>query len=155
VFGKSKDLEKDNARFDPQIGTVLDGLKALTLPQLAASVMAKGFSADYQAGDAGSDADGIASGFSPYPPFKLHDTTIRGGAQEGEAAADPTSSRAKWLQIKDLVAEGLQALEKASLIVQTEHFDGVATAVAYTTTRSGRDAITQNTVESLVAAGTP
>ena len=154
MFGKTKNHDKDDTRFDPQIGAVLDGLKALTVPQLAAAVMAKVFSADYQAGDTGWDVDSAASAFSPAPSFKLRDTTIGSQEREAAAAADPTSRRAKWLQIKDLTAEGLQALEKASLIVQTEHFTGVSTEIAYTTTRAGRDAITQNTVESVVTAAT-
>jgi hypothetical protein len=156
MFGKSKDNdgdnEKDNAKFDPQIGTVLDGLKSLTLPQLAAAVMAKCFTADYQSGDTGWDVASIAGAFSPYPAPNIRDTTIKSQQREAAAAADPTSNRAKWLQIKDLVTEGLQALEKASLVVQSDHFTGVATDISFTTTRAGRDAISQHTVETVVAA---
>ena len=154
MFGKKDDHSKDDARFDPQLGTVLAGLVHLPMPQLATAVMTKGFTAEYDPGNLGSSASDIASAFSPYPDGRLSDTTIRGGRREGEAAADPTSNRFKWMQLKDLVSEGLQALEKASMIVQTEHFDGVATSIAYTTTRLGRDALTQNAVERVAAGGT-
>jgi hypothetical protein len=154
VFGKKdKGSEDDNARFDPQVGSVLEEIKSLKLPQLAASVMSKAFSGDYQPGDTGWDVDVIAGFFSPMPTVKISDTMTGGRKRIAEAIGDPASNRAKWLEIKDLVGEGVQALVKVSLLVQSERFTGVTTEVTYTTTRAGRDAIMQDSVESLVRAG--
>jgi hypothetical protein len=76
---------------------------------------------------------------------------VRRRAQE---LSDPTSNRAKFAQLEELLGEGFQALEKASLVEPKTSFDGVATHVGYVTTRLGRDALAQNAVDRVLAGGT-
>jgi hypothetical protein len=150
MFGKHKD---SRGGWDPELAAKYDRLNALTLPQLGAAVMAQGFAVEEGPGAYGPDADGIAYGFSPTPPANIRDSTIHGQQQAFREANDPTSDRYKWLQLKELVAEGLQALEQASLVHQNSQFDGVATNIGYVPTRLGREALAQGAVERILSGG--
>jgi hypothetical protein len=152
MFGKHDD-DDNQSGFDPGLPAELARLSALSVPQLAAEVMAKGFVAAENPGSGGTDAGGIAHAFSPEPAFKMRDGTIHAQQQAQREADDPTSDRYKWLLLKDLAAEGLQALEHASLILATSHFDGVATSNGYVTTRAGRAALADGSVERVVSGG--
>jgi hypothetical protein len=154
MFGKHDD-DQDSAPqtasgFDPNLASEFARMSALSLPQLAAEVMAKGFDANEDPHSGGSSASGIADAISPQPEFRLRDSTVKAQLAAQREAADPTSDRYKWLQLKHIVAEGLQALEHASLIVAVSHFDGVATSNGFVTTRAGRTAITQASVAQVV-----
>jgi hypothetical protein len=91
--------------------------------------------------------------YSPSPPFKLGDNAMRAQRQTEDESHDPSSPRAKRLQLQDLLAEGMQALENASLVYLTEIWAGNATHLAYKTTRLGRAALQQNAVERIVSGG--
>ncbi len=110
LFGRKQedDWEKPN----PQLDAELERLSALSLPQLAAEVMTKGFTSDYDPSVTGSQADDIADEFCPRPQFKLRDTTVHAQVRASEEASDPTSTRAKFLRLRDLVGEGLSNLRK-------------------------------------------
>jgi len=151
-FGRKQDEpEKSN----PQLDAELDRLSALSLPQLAAEVMTEGFSSEYDPGDAGRTVVVIAAGFCPGPPLRLRDTTIRAQKRASKEASDPNSTQAKYLRLQDLVREGLQTLEKASLVQPKTTNQGEATMVGYVTTRLGRDALERHAVDRVLAGGTP
>ena len=86
--------------------------------------------------------------------YLFSDTTIRAQRRAAEQASDPTSTRAKFLCLQDVVAEGLQSLEKASLLETKASFNGVATQIGYVTTRLGRDALARNAVDRILVGGT-
>ena len=152
LFGKKKDDEWEQP--NPKLDAELARLNALPLPQLAAEVMTKGFSANYDPTVSPVQADFLVDDFCPRPRLHLfRDTTIRGQRRAAEELSDPTSTRAKFAQLEDLLGEGLQALEKASLVEPKSSFDGVATQVGYVTTRLGRDALAQNAVDRVLAGG--
>lgn len=121
------------------IDTEFARLGALSLPQLAAEVMTKAFSPQYQPGD---DLIGIGSIFEVYcPPTrdpKYYDVT--------------TESQ---LRLQDLLAEGVQLLEQARLV----RLDGAQSqgifSMGYVTTRLGRTALESNTVDRALAGGSP
>jgi hypothetical protein len=151
LFGRKGDeAEKPN----PQLDAELERLSALSLPQLAAEVMTEGFSSDYDPSDTGRTVAVIAAGFCPGPQFKLRDTTVRAQKRAFKEASDPNSTRAKFLRLQDLVREGLQTLEKASLVQPKTTNQGEATMVGYVTTRLGRDALERNAVDRVLAGGT-
>jgi hypothetical protein len=152
LFGGKKQDAWEQA--NPELDGELERLSALSLPQLAAEVMTKGFSSNYDPSDEGRDTVGIAGEFWSPPGMTLRDTTVGAQVRAAREVSDPTSTRAKFLQLQDLVGEGLQTLEKATLIQQKTSFTGVATSVGYVTTRLGRDALAQNGVDRVLAGGT-
>jgi hypothetical protein len=154
VFGRKKDKDAQY-EWDPQLGAELERVGALSLPDLAAEVMAKGFNYERPPGDSGVGIDGITDAFSASPQWRVRDSTVHAQVRAAKEAEDPASDRYKWLQLKDIVAEGVQALEKALLVNQTSQFSGVATDIGYVATREGREALQANTVASIVARVTP
>jgi hypothetical protein len=139
LFGGKKELER---------------VSALSLPQLAAEVMAKGFSANDDPSLTPVEANFLVDDFCPRPKFKLRDTTVHAQVRASKEASDPTTNRAKFARLEDLIGEGLQALEKASLLQQKQTFDGVTNSVGYVTTRLGRDALQRDAVDRVLAGGT-
>jgi hypothetical protein len=123
----------------------IERLDRLSLPALAAEVMGKAFGpgAEYEdpeeevtvggpSVDAGATAEGIATDMAP------------GGSTKG--ADDRTR-----LRLQRLVAEGLQALEHASLVRAQMH-----TAMGgfdYTPTRLGRKVLAAGAVAQVVGGG--
>ena len=153
LFGRKKQDEWEQP--NPALDAELARLQALSSAQLAAEVMTKGFSSNYDPSDGGWGAASIADEFCPRPRLHiLRDTTIKAQVRAVKEESDPTSTRGKFAQLRDVVGEGLQTLEKASLIQQKDSFDGVATNIGYVTTRLGRDALQQNAVDRMLAGGT-
>ena len=152
LFGRKQD---ESEKLNPQLDAVLERLSALPLPQLAAEVMTEGFSSDYDPSDTGRTVAVIAAGFCPTPQLRLRDTTVRAQKRAFKEASDPTSTQSKSLQLQDLVREGLQALEKASLVQPKTTNQGEATMVGYVTSRLGRDALENNAVDRALAGETP
>ena len=150
LFGR-----KQGDQPNPQLDAELERLSALSSSQLAAEVMTEGFSSDYDPGDTGRTVVVIAAGFCPGPQLKLRDTTVRAQKRALQEASDPNSTRAKYLRLQDLVREGLQTLEKASLVQPKTTNQGEATMVGYVTTRLGRDALESNAVGRVLAGGAP
>lgn len=151
LFGRKQD---ESEKANPELDAVLERLSALPLPQLAAEVMTEGFSSDYDPGDTGRTVVVLAAGFCPTPRLKLRDTTVRAQKRAFKEASDPTSTQAKSLRLQDLVREGVQALENASLVQPKTTNQGEATMVGYVTTRLGRDALERNAVDRILAGGT-
>ncbi len=116
--------------------------------------MAKGFTADYSPGARGREVGDLTEQYSPSPPVKLKDLGLKAQREAEAEAQDPSSPQARRLQLDDLFAEGMQALEQASLIRVTENFYGEMTHLGYKTTRLGRAALQQNAVEHIVNGGT-
>lgn len=154
LFGRKKARQQDAEQPNPQLDAELERVSELALPQLAAEVMTKGFSSDDDPSDDGVQADDIADEFCPRPKATLRDTTVRAQVLAAKEASDPTTTRAKFVRLQDLVAEGLQALEQASLVQSKASYDGVATNIGYTTTRLGRYALERNAVDRILAGGT-
>jgi hypothetical protein len=151
VFGKRKEAVSG---WDPKLDVELNRVRSLSLPDLAAEVMEKGFAMEFAPGSSGFGIDWVTDQFSASPQMKLRDTTTRAHQQAAREAADPTSERYKWLQLRDTVGEGVQALEKALLINQTSHFTGVTTVIGWVATRAGQEALEQGSVASIVANST-
>lgn len=142
---------KDEGQARPgvrDLEAALERLGSLSLPQLAAEVMAKGFGP----GSPGADED--------------ESVTVTGGEYRGgpgivgiaTAVAREFYARSTDVGINErlalqnrlcrLVAEGLQALEHASLIITQFHGNG---GVDYALTRRGRVALERDEVERLLA----
>ena len=124
--------EKRDAR-RAALAAEADRLSSLALPQLAAEVMATGFTnvPRYDAHESG------------YPPFRLLISRL---APEDVGALDGDL----YSRFAELVREGLQVLEHASLIcgpVSGSHYD------YYTPTRLGRAALERGAVDDYLAGG--
>jgi hypothetical protein len=148
------DLEPEDQESSAQLDAELARLSSLSLPQLACEVMAKGFTAAYDPGARGREVGDLTEKYSPSPPVKLKDLGLKAQREADAEAQDPSSPRAKRLQLEDLLAEGMQALEKALLVRVAENFYGEMTHFGYKTTRLGRAALQQNAVERIVSGGT-
>jgi hypothetical protein len=158
--------EQPNLQLDAELAR----LNALPLPQLAAEVMTKGFSADDDPTVTPVEASFLVHDFCPVPRPDIHwgrallrvlllfatcGMSVYGGIRRrAKEARDPTSDLSKYARLEDLIGEGLQALEKASLVEPKTSWDGVATHLGYVTTRLGRDALAQNAVDRVLAGGT-
>jgi hypothetical protein len=94
------------------------------------------FGSEYAPRGNGVDVDTIASPLIPeHGPPKAGDKT-------------PSSAEALW----DIAAEAIQLLEQARLIVPDLWYSGNVACFGYRSTRAGRAAIEQGTVEELVSA---
>jgi hypothetical protein len=105
----------------------IDRLNSLTLPQLGAEMMTKGF------GPAGPDRDGL-------PTITMIANALVPGAEH-------SSDDDAYLQLKDLTTEGVQVLEHASLVAVADYTD----ARFFKLTRLGRSALEGNTVDRILA----
>src|ERR1700683_3870399 len=153
LFGRKKGDEWEEPK--PQLDAELERVSALAVPQLASEVMTKGFSADDEHTLGPVEADFLVHDFCPTPRLHImRDSTIHAQKRAAAELSDPNSNRAKFARLEDLIGEGLQALEKASLVQQKQTFDGVTNDVAYVTARLGRDALQQNAVDRILAGGT-
>jgi hypothetical protein len=150
VFGRNTQA---STGWDPRLDSELIRVKALELPELAAEVMSKGFSGEFPPGSNGQGVDWITDQFSASPQVKLRGV-MKAQKQARRDAVDPTSERYKWLQLRDTIGEGIQALEKALLVNQTSHFTGVTTVIDWVPTRAGIEALEQGTVASIVTSST-
>jgi hypothetical protein len=130
--GDPSDDDSGNSPYSSgQLQSEIARLSALSIPQLATEIMTKAFTADYQPGDSLYDADSIVDVFCPPSrPAKYRDVVLR--AQ---------------LELRDLIAEGLQALDHAGLIRLEGRYAGEFYSVGYVTTRRGRSAVASNAVE--------
>lgn len=152
-FGKKNDDQDDAADSNRQLNAEVERLGALSLPQLATEVMTKGFGPEYDPSRGGSPIASIAEEFSPRPPANIRDTTIR--AQKRKAASsDPASAASRLLLLQDLVAEGVQVLDKAGLVRLKTGYQGSFFNAGYTTTRLGRAALERNAVDRVLGGGT-
>ncbi len=151
LFGKHHDadtgLEGGPAQSDPEhlprlieLGAALDDAvkeaAATPLPKLAAKLMSDLFGSEYQPRGNGVDVDAIAGPLIP--------------PNSGSKFGDPTPPGLDILW--DIAAEAVQLLEQARLIVPDLWYSGNVACFGYRSTRAGRTAVEQRTVEQIVAA---
>ena len=147
LFGHHDDDEPDAdvAAMDAEIERV----RSLTLPQLAAEIMTKGYGPD---GPGGPGKPGTIES-----PVALT-TSDRITSQEiahvfTSAWRGRNVNQELDLRLSQLIAEGLQVLEHASL-VRAEYHENVG-AISFVATRHGRAALERGEVERFVAGSAP
>jgi hypothetical protein len=149
LFGKHHDadtgLEGEAAQPDPdhlprliELGPALDDAvreaAAMPLPKLAAKLMSDLFGSEYQPRGNAVDVDAIAGPLIP--------------PNSGSKLGDPTPPGVAILW--DMAAEAIQLLEQARLVVPDLWYSGNVACFGYHSTRAGRTAVEQGTVEQLV-----
>ena len=107
------------------------------LPKLAAYLMAELFGSEYHPGQ-WIDLDTIASPLIP--------------PNSGAKFGDPTPDGVRILS--DIAAEAIQLLEHANLIAPAFWYSGNVACLGYRSTRAGRTAVEQGTVEQIVTRQT-
>ena len=153
-FGKNKD-DDQQPDSNPQLDAEVTRLQGLTLAQLASEVMTKGFSAQYDPTDDGQDVPGVADKFFPRPDWSLRDSTVKAQTRAAQEASTPGTPQHQLLVLADLVAEGVQMLEHASLVRLKTNYDGNYFNSGYVATRLGQTALERNAVDKVLAGGTP
>lgn len=152
IFGRQDDDKQERAdAWTLDLKAELDRLASMSLAELAVEVMVKGF---------GPGGPGAENG---------HPRPVRVGAHEFAAASasvvasrflpergvrlpPPSEDQLKLhMRITGLVAEGLQALEHASLVRLSSDLRQPYT-VEYATTRRGRAALERDEVKTIVEA---
>ena len=149
LFGKHHDnnteLQGDAPKPDQEhlprlieLGAALDDAvkdaAAIPLPKLAATLMNELFGSEYQPRGGGVDVDSIAGPLIP--------------PNSGSKFGDPTPPGVDILW--DFAAEAIQLLEQANLIMPDLWYSGQVACFGYRSTRAGRTAVEQGTVEQLV-----
>ena len=128
----------------PEVAAVAGRLVALPLPQLAAEVMANAFKPEYDPEDGLTELAVIVNTF--LPPH---------GEFTGPIYKQPPPSGAEF-SIRDLIREALQSLEHAGLLIPKNYeSNGNWTHLGWGTTRLGRAALTDGSVERRVEAAAP
>jgi hypothetical protein len=128
----------------PEVEALADRLAALPLPRLAAEVMTNAFKPEYEPGLGVTELEAILDTF--LPPH---------GEFTGAIYKRPSPSAAEY-SIRDLVREAAQLLEHAGLLIP-KHYEsnGNWTVLGWGTTRLGRAALTDGSVERRVGASAP
>jgi hypothetical protein len=130
--------DSDNLPRLIELGQALDDavLKAAAapLPSLAAYLMAELFGSEYHPGR-WVDLDAVASPLIP--------------PNSGAKLGDPTPDGVRILN--DIAVEAIQLLEHANLIAPAFWYSGNVACSGYRSTRAGRTAVEQGTVEQIVA----
>ena len=127
LFGSQNEYQARAAAAQAEV----DRLSSLPLPQLAAEVMTRGFVPDGPAEDGLSSVSMIVDAFVP-----------------GLAHLDDASHQ----RMEEVVGEGVQVLEHASLVRSTA-WGGEGGGLYYTATRLGRAALASNAVDRIIAGG--
>jgi hypothetical protein len=121
-----------------ELGAALDNAvkeaAAIPLPKLAVKLMNELFGSEYQPRGNGVDVDTIAGPLIP--------------PNSGSKLGDPTPPGVDILW--DIAAEAVQLLEQAKLIMPDLWHSGQVACYGYRSTRTGRTAVEQGTVEQLV-----
>ena len=156
-FGRKKDDDQGQdaqpTDSNPQLDAEVARLQGLTLVQLASEVMTKGFSGDYDPTNDGQDVPGIADQFFARPDWRMRDSTVKAQVHKAQEAAQPGTTEHQLLVLADIVAEGVQTLEHASLIRLKTNYDGQYFNSGYVATRLGQQALKQNGVDKILAGG--
>ena len=108
----------------------------MPLPALAAKLMSELFGSQYEPRGNGVDIDAIAGPLIP--------------PNSGSKYGDPTPPGVDILW--DIAGEAIQLLEQARLIMPDLWYSGNVACFGYRSTRAGRTAVEQGTVEQLVSA---
>jgi hypothetical protein len=128
----------------PEVEAVAERLAALPLPRLAAEVMTNAFKPEYEPGHGLVELAGVSDSF--LPPH---------GEFTGAIYKRPPPSAAEY-RIRDILREATQLLEHAGLLIP-KHYEsnGNWTVLGWGTTRLGRAALTDGSIERRVAALAP
>lgn len=124
----------------------IDRVSSLSLHQLAAEVMTKGFG---PGGPGGPGQPGTLESPAARPVARA--TASRITAEFTPAYRSSHVSPELQLHLLDLVAEGIQLLEHSCLIRHEVHAN--TTALAYVATRLGRAALERGEVELILSGG--
>jgi hypothetical protein len=153
-FGKKKDDDQQGpGDTNPQLDAEVTRLQGLTPAQRASEIMSKAFSTQYDPTEHGHDVPGIADEFFPRPDWSLGDSTVKAKVRQAQAESQPSTPQHQLLVLADLVAEGVQALEHASLIRLKTNYDQGYFHAGYVATALGREALEQNAVDKILAGG--
>lgn len=156
-FGRNKNdnqgQESQPTDSNPQLDAEVARLQGLTLVQLASEVMSKGFSGDYDPTSDGRDVPGIADEFFARPDWTLRDSTVKAQVRKSQEQAQAGTAEHQLLVLADIVAEGVQTLEHASLVRMKTNYDGQYFNSGYVATRLGQQALQQNGVDKVLAGG--
>jgi hypothetical protein len=118
----------------PKIQAEAGRLAALTLPQLAAELMHAAFAGDW-----------VPDG-SPGSPN--HWTLLPKELRDPKVKLPPDLEA----RLRDVAAEGAQLLEHKSLIRLEIHYSGTLVSHGYLSTRAGREALANGTLDQILAA---
>jgi hypothetical protein len=153
--GDDQGQESQPSDSTPQLDAEVARLQGLTLVQLASEVMAKGFSGDYDPTSEGKDVPGIADEFFPRPDWTIRDSTVKAQVRKAQEQAQAGTPEHQLIVLADIVAEGVQTLEHASLVRLKTNYDGQYFNSGYVATRLGQHALQQNGVDKILAGGSP
>jgi hypothetical protein len=131
----SKDLPR-LVELGPALDDAVKDAATTALPKLAAKLMNELFGSSYQPRGNGVDVDAIAGPLIP--------------PNSGSKFGDPTPPGVDILW--DIAAEAMQLLQRAGLIVPDLWYSGQVACFGYHSTRAGRTAVEQDTVEQLLTA---
>ena len=120
----------------PALDEAVKDTAATPLPTLAAKLMSELFGSNYQPRGNGVDIDTLGAPLVP--------------PNSGSKFGDPTPEGVDILW--DIAAEAIQLLEQARLIIPDLWYSGNVACFGYRSTRAGRTAVEQGTVEQLVTA---
>lgn len=136
LFGNKGNDQDNSAAQEAEI----DRLDSLPIPQLASEVMTKGFGP----GGPGEDAQNTVT---------VGGMSINSGPSVGQIADTlvPRCPAALELRLARITAEGVQALEHASLVRTQMHSS--SGSLDYATTRLGRAALEHSAVDRILGGG--
>jgi hypothetical protein len=124
-----------------ELGQALDdavlAAAAEPLPKLAARLMSELFGSQYHPGE-WVDLNSVAGPLIP--------------PNSGSKLGDPTPDGVRILQ--DISVEAIQLLEHANLIAHAFWYSGSIWYLGYRSTRAGRTAVEEGTVEKILTSGT-
>jgi hypothetical protein len=125
----------------PQIEAQANRLEAMPLSELAAEILRTSFAADYQPDQGMLEVPVIVDAF--LPPH---------GDWTGAPWKTPSAPEG-LLRLRDTIREGLQALDHAGLVMPKGYnIQGDLFQYGYVTTRRGRAALTDGSLEQILAA---
>jgi hypothetical protein len=138
------------SQLTPEVEAVAQRLAALALPQLAAEVMTNAFTADFEPGPDNEPGQGLTEITVMVETFLPPH-----GEFTGPVWKAPARSAAEY-RIRDMVSDAVQILEHACLVKPSWYeSNGNWTNLGYVTTRLGRAALADGSVERLAASVVP
>jgi hypothetical protein len=138
------------SQLEPEVEAVAQRLAALPLPQLAAEVMTNAFKPDFEPGPDHEPVQGLTEIAAIVDMFMPPHGEFTGSPWKA-----PAHSPAEY-RIRDMISDAVQVLEHACLLKPAWYeSNGNWTHLGYVTTRRGRAALADGSVEHLAAAATP
>jgi hypothetical protein len=138
------------SQLKPEVDAVAQRLGALSLPQLAAEIMTNSFTADFEPGPDHEPGQGLRDIASVVDSFLPPHAEFSGSPWKA-----PAHSAAEY-GIREMVSDAVQVLEHACLLKPSWYeSNGNWTNIGYVTTRRGRAALADGSVERRAAAALP